>query len=132
MQFYYADAGNIAHRSWMGKHKHIERLRCTRCGQEFSERTGTLMARSKLPEETVERLRKCQRWGMCDEGTADICGRALKTGHRFQQAATHRATLRHCQVVQTVDVPGVQWDEAHSRPRPTQGEWVHTALAMGS
>ena len=55
--------GNIAHRSWTGTHQHIERLRCTACDREFSEREGTLMARSKLPEDTVIRLVKCQRWG---------------------------------------------------------------------
>src|SRR5262245_50975353 len=65
--------GNIAHRSWTGTRKHIERLRCTACDREFSEREGTLMARSKLPEDTVIQLVKCQRWGVCDEGTADIC-----------------------------------------------------------
>ena len=55
--------GNIVHRSWTGKHKHIERLRCTECGREFSEREGTLMDHSKLSEEQVERLLKCQRGG---------------------------------------------------------------------
>src|SRR5262249_2476825 len=88
--------------------------------------------RSKLPEETVERLLKCQRWGVCDEGTADICGVALKTVHRLQQVAAHRAKRHHCQVVQEVDVQGVQLDEAHSKLRPKQVEWVHTALALGS
>src|SRR4029453_3192873 len=34
-------AGNIAHRSWTGTHKHIERLRCTAWDPEFSEREGT-------------------------------------------------------------------------------------------
>jgi hypothetical protein len=29
-------------------------------------------------------------------------------------------------------VPGVQLDEAHSKLRPKQVDWVHTALAMGS
>ena len=48
--------GHIAHRSWTGKAKHIERWRCTVCGREFSEREGTLMARSKLPEATVQQL----------------------------------------------------------------------------
>src|SRR5215217_3061507 len=48
--------GNIAHRSWTGTHKHIERLRCTTCDREFSEREGTLMACSKLPEDTVIQL----------------------------------------------------------------------------
>ena len=124
--------GNIAHRSWTGTHKHIERLRCTTCDREFSEREGTLMARSKLPEDTVIQLVKCQRWGVCDEGTADICDVDLKTVHRFQRVATQRAQTHHQQVVRDVDVPGVQLDEAHSKLRPKQVEWVHTALAMGS
>jgi hypothetical protein len=113
-------------------HKHIERLRCTACDREFSEREGTLMARSKLSEDTVERRLQCQRWGVCDEGTADICAVDLKTVYRFQRVATERAQNHHQQVVRDVDVPGVQWDEAHAKLRPQQVEWVHTAWAMGS
>ena len=124
--------GNIVHRSWTGTHKHIERLRCIVCDREFSEREGTLMARSKLPEDTVIRLMKCQRWGVCDAGTADICAVDLKTVHRFQRVAAHRAETHHCQGVWEVDVPGVQLDEAHSKLRPRQVAWIHTALAMGS
>lgn len=90
------------------------------------------MVRSKLPEDTVIRLVKCQRWGVCDEGTADICAVDLKTVHRFQRMAAHRAEVHHRQSVQALDVQGVQWDEAHSKLRPKQVEWVHTALAMGS
>src|SRR3954452_8934875 len=131
-QFNRPNAGNIGHRSWTGKHKHIERLRCTACNREFSERAGTLMARSKLSEDTVERLLKCQRWGVCDEGTADICDVDLKTVYRFQRMATQRAQTHHQQVVWDVEVPGVQLDEAHSKLRPEQVEWIHTALAMGS
>jgi IS1 family transposase len=131
-QFNRPGEGNIAHRSWTGTHKHIERLRCTACDREFSEREGTLMARSKLPAETVIRLVKCQRWGVCDEGTADICAVDLKTVHRLQQVAAQRAETHHRQVVRGVDVPGVQLDEAHSKLRPRQVAWIHTALAMGS
>jgi len=61
--------GNIAHRAWTGKSKHIERLRCTVCAREFSKREGTLMARSTLSEDTLIRLVQCQRWGVCDAGT---------------------------------------------------------------
>jgi IS1 family transposase len=125
-------AGNIMHRSWTGTHKHIERLHCIVCDREFSEREGTLMARSKLPEDTVIRLVKCQRWGVCDAGTADICAVDLKTVHRFQRVAAQRAETHHRQVVCEVDVPGVQLDEAHSKLRPRQVAWIHTALAMGS
>jgi IS1 family transposase len=131
-QFNRSGTDTIAHRSWTGKAKHIERLHCTVCGREFSERAGTLMARSKLPEATVERLLKCPRWGVCDEGTADICAVDLKTVHRFQRVAAQRAVQPHHQSVQDVEVLGVQWDEAHSKLRPKQVEWVHTALTMGS
>jgi hypothetical protein len=32
-------------------------------------------------------------------------------------------------VVRAVDVPGVQLDEAHSKLRPRQVAWMHTACA---
>ena len=89
--FNQAGRGNIRHRSWTGKHKDIERLSCATCGREFSEREGTLMSHGKLPEETVRQLLKCQRWGVCDEGTADICEVDIKTVHRFQRVASTRA-----------------------------------------
>ena len=90
------------------------------------------MARSQLPEDTVVRLAQWQRWGVCDEGTADICAVDLKTVHRFQHVAAQRAETHHRQVVHAVDVPGVQLDEAHSKLRPRQVAWIHPALAMGS
>ena len=109
-RFHHPGEGNIAHRSWTGTHKHIERLRCTTCDQEFSERESTLMARSKLPEDTVIQLVKCQRWGVCDEGTADICAVDLKTVHRFQRVAAHRAEVPHRQSVPPLEVQGGPWD----------------------
>jgi hypothetical protein len=124
-------AGNIAHRSWTGKDRHIERLRCTTCGQEFSGRRGSLMASSKLPEETMEWLLKCQRWGVCDARTAAICGVNIKTAHRFQQRAAQRALEHHEQVTQGLWVAGVQLDEMHSK-LCRRVVWRHTALAMGS
>ena len=80
------------------------------------------MARSKLPEDAVIRLVKCQRWGVCDEGTADIGHVESKTVHRFQRVAAHRAETHHRQSVQHVEVAGVQWDEAHAKLRPKQVE----------
>lgn len=126
------EAGNLAHRSWTGKDKDIERLRCTECGQEFSERRGTLMQGSKLGEERVERLLKCQRWGVCDEGSADICEVDIKTVHRFQKVAAERAQEHHEQVTQDLKVEGVQLDEMHSKRRGPRVEWLHTAMAMSS
>src|SRR5262245_28607837 len=89
------------------------------------------MVRSQVPEERVERLLTCQRWGVWDEGTADLCAVDLKTVHRFQQVAARRAETHHGQVVREVGVQGVPWDEAHAKLRPHQVEGVPTALAMG-
>ena len=48
------------------------------------------------------------------------------------RVATQRAETHHRQSVHDAEVEGVQLDEAHSKLRPRQVEWVHTALAMGS
>jgi hypothetical protein len=90
------------------------------------------MARSKLSEDIVKQLLKYPRWGICDEGTAELCVADLKSVHCFQQVAAQRAEIYHRQVVHAVKVPGVQLDEAHSKLRPRQVAWIHTALAMGS
>jgi hypothetical protein len=127
-----SNVDTIVQRSWTGQHQHLARLRCPACDHEFSERAGPLMARSKRAEDPVERLLKCQRWGVCDAGAAALCAVALKTVERCQRVATQRAQTPHPQVVRDVDVPGVQWDEAHAKRRPKQVEWVHTAGAMGS
>src|SRR5262245_51356177 len=114
-------AGHIAHRSWTGTHQHLAQLRCTACGREFSERAGTLLARSKLPEDTVVRLLQCQRWGVFDAGTADMWAVEFKTGHRLQQVAAPRAETHYRQVAHEIDVPGGQLEEAHSKlhqPQP--------------
>ena len=121
---------HIAHRSWTGKDKPIERLRCTACGPAFSERRGPLMEATKLPAETVERLRKCQRWGVCDAGTADICGVDSKTVQRFQTVAAQRAQTHHEQGTRELQVAAVHLDEMHSKRRGSHVAWRHTAIAM--
>jgi hypothetical protein len=93
-------------------HKHIERLRCATCGKALSEREGTWLAWSKLPADTVVRLLPCQRWGVCDAGTAAMWTVALKAGHRLQQGAAQQTETHHRQVVREADVPGVQLDAA--------------------
>lgn len=123
---------NIAHRSWTGKDKNIQRLRCKICKKEFSQREGSLMANTKLPQHTIMMLLKCQRWGVCDTGTADICEVDIKTVHRFQKVASKRAKEHHEQVVKDVKVDGVQMDEMYSKLRPKRVEWLHTAIAMKS
>jgi hypothetical protein len=122
---------HIAHRAWTGKDKHIERLGCQACGQECSERRGPVREGTKLPEETVERRRKCQRWGVCDAGTADLCGVDITTVHRFQHVAAHRAQEHQAQITCDLRVEAVQRDERHCKRRGPHVEWLHTAIAMG-
>jgi hypothetical protein len=90
------------------------------------------MEGTKLPEETVERLLKCQRWGVCDAGTADICRVDIKTVHRVQKGAAQRAQAHHAQVTRELQVEGIQRDEMHSKRRGPRVEWRHTAIAMRS
>ena len=124
-------AGHSAHRSWTGTHKPIERLRCTPCARECSERAGLLMALSKLPEDTVIRLVQGQRWGVCDAGMADRCAVDRKPVHRFQRVAAQRAETPPRQSVHHLEGQGVHWDEAQTKLRPQQVAWGPTALAMG-
>jgi hypothetical protein len=74
-----------------------------------------LRKRTHLVRQHTANVLSVQRWGVCDEGTADICAVDLKTVHRFQRVAAQRAETHHCQVVCEVDVPRVQLDEAHSK-----------------
>ena len=66
------------------------------------------MARSKLPEATVIQLVQCQRWGVCDAGTADMCAVAVPF--------TIQTRL-------TFDVVLPLW--GHRGPRPTPSVHVH-------
>ena len=85
------------------------------------------MARSQRPTDTVIRLVQCQRWGVCEAGTADIWAVARTTVPRCQRVAAQRAAPPQRQSVQNLAVPGVQWDEAHAPRRPQQVEGVQPA-----
>ncbi len=66
-------AGNLSVCERMGKDQHIRRLYCRTCGHRFSERQGTLLQYTKLPEKTVVQIVKCLVHGCSIEATADIC-----------------------------------------------------------
>ena len=122
-------AGPIVHRSWTGKDKRLARGRGTPWRHACSARRGTLMAATQRPDETVERLLQCQRWGVCDAGTADLGAGDLKTGHRCQHVAAHRAHEQPEPVTPARRGEGVQRDARHATRRGPPGAWRHTALA---
>jgi len=66
-------ADNLSVAEWMGKDRAIRRLYCKTCGTRFSERQGSLMQYSKLPEADVVRIVKCLGHGCSIEASAGIC-----------------------------------------------------------
>jgi len=126
------NSGKIVHRSWTGKDKNVERLKCTCCGKEFSERRATLMENSKLSSKTHEQMLKCMRWGVCDEGVADICEVSIKTVRLNQAKAATRAIKHHDTNVKDLRDAGVQLDEMHCKITKDRNFWLGTAITMQS
>lgn len=121
--------GNIAHRSWTGKHRHIERLRCTVCKHEFSSRSGTLLEYAKITEDQQVKMLKCMKWCVCEEGIADICGVTRDTVRLFQEKAARRAITHHNNEVHSVKDEGAQCDELYAKLSGTKS-WLGAAIGM--
>jgi transposase-like protein len=117
-------AGNLSVVEWIGKRRHIRRLYCSACRRRFTERQGTLLRYSKLPEETVVRIVKCLGHGCSVEATADICEVDPRTVDRLLERAGRRAEdFHHLQLDRLQDPPeAVQLDELHGRVSPPPGE----------
>jgi transposase-like protein len=109
-------AGNLRVCERMGKDHRIRRLYCCTCGHRFSERQGSLMARSKLPEETVVRIVKCLGYGCSVEATADICEVDPRTVGLLLSKAGPRAEAFHCLQLERLAEPiqAVEIDELHA------------------
>ncbi len=115
------DAGNLSVVEWTGKRKHIRRLYCSTCGHRFSERRGTLMEYTKLPEQIVVRIVKCLGYGCSLEATADICEVDPRTVEQFLEKAGRRAEDFHRLQLEKLEHPpdAVEMDELHGRVSPS-------------
>lgn len=111
------DAGNLSVCEHMGKDKAIRRLYCKTCGSRFSERQGSLMQDTKLPQADIVRIVKCLGHGCSVEATADICEVDARTVQRLLEKAGKRASDFHNLQMETLDKPleVVQMDELHGR-----------------
>ena len=114
------DAGNLSVVEWTGKHTDIRRLYCNHCKRRFTERQGTLLRDTKLPEGAVVRIVKCLGHGCSVEATADICEVDPRTVDRILQRAGRRAEDFHRLGLDTLPAPpeAVQLDELHGRVSP--------------
>jgi len=111
------NAGNLSVAERMGKHKAIRRLYCNHCGRRFSERQGSLLAYTKLPEPTVIRIVKCLGHGCSIEATADICEVDPRSVSRMLEKAGRRADDFHRLQLERLAQPleAVELDELHGR-----------------
>jgi transposase-like protein len=109
-------AGNLSVCERTGKDHRIRRLYCKSCGHRFSERQGSLMAKSKLPEETVVRMVKCLGYGCSVEATADICEVDPRSVELLLSKAGPRAEDFHrLQLEQLAEpIEAVEIDELHA------------------
>lgn len=114
------DAANLSVVEWTGKHKHIRRLYCSACKHRFTERQGTLLRDTKIPEEAVVRIVKCLTHGCSVEATADICDVDPRTVDRILERGGRRAEDFHRLQLEKLDKPpeAVQLDELHGRVSP--------------
>lgn len=127
------NAGNLTVVERMGKDKAIRRLYCHHCGTRFSERQGSLMQYTKLPEETVVRIVKCFGYGCSIEATADICEVDPRTVERMLEKAGKRAEdFHHLQLERLREPLGaVELDELHGRIcKPPRKKGSHAASRM--
>jgi transposase-like protein len=118
-------AGNLSVCERMGKDHRIRRLYCSSCGHRFSERQGSLMAKSKLPEDVVVRIVKCLGHGCSVEATADICEVDPRSVQLLLSKAGPRAEDFHRLQIDRLAEPiqAVEIDELHAPlASPKKGE----------
>ena len=114
------EAGNLHVVECSGETHQVRRLYCDHCGQRFSERQGTLLEYTKLPEVAVVRVLKCLVHGCSVTAAADICDVDERTVERLLECAGRRAADFHCLHLGRLDhsPPAVQMDELHARVAP--------------
>jgi transposase-like protein len=124
-------AENLSVCELMGKDKKIRRLYCRSCGHRFSERQGTLLRYTKLPEATVVRIIKCLGHGCSIEAAADICEVDPRTVQLMLSKAGRRAEDFHRLQMERLTKPieAVEVDELHGRTaEPKKGGTLMLAL----
>src|SRR5262245_63978375 len=104
--------GNLRPHGWSSKERGIRCLRCTTCGKSFSQRAGTPLFRTRLPQETAVQVAQHLAEGNGMRATARLCGVSLNTVLRFARRAGGHAQDFHEQAVRHVEAHQVQVDEA--------------------
>jgi hypothetical protein len=111
--FRHAGANNLVIRTVYGP-DHIRLLRCRQCGEEFSERRGTALFNTKLPEATAEDVMNHWGEGCSVRATARLVHVAKETGARLLRVAGRHAERFHNQYVHGLTPKAREFDEQWS------------------
>jgi transposase-like protein len=85
---------NLRVRGWSGRGQRIRMLYCRTCKTLFSERKGTVLEQSRLPEDKAIALLEHVREGNGTRSTSRLLGVGKDTVTRYiRRAGAHAATL---------------------------------------
>jgi transposase InsO family protein len=91
----------------------IRYLRCSHCGEEFSERKNMALWNSKVPEAQAISVAEHLADGCSFKGTARLVGVDPETVRRLNRRLGHHGQQYHEQQVQEVEVEALQADERY-------------------
>lgn len=87
--------GNLSHRGYSGKGKRIRMLHCSTCKKRFSERKGTVLEESRLPDEKVVSVLEHIQEGCGTRSTSRLTGVNKDTVTRYTRIAGRHAQKVH-------------------------------------
>ena len=103
---------NLRPHGWSTADKRVRCLRCTTCGQHFSERANTPLFGLRSTTDTLVAIARHLTEGAGARATARLCGVSLNTVLRFTQRFGKHAELFHDSQVRGLAPKQVQPDEA--------------------
>jgi LacI family transcriptional regulator len=104
-------SGNISIRLWYGKKKERRLLICSTCKTTFSERKGTPLFNSKIPEEKAKSIIEHLNEGIGIRKTARLTKTPTGTVQRLARMSGIHGKAIHNEKVRNVKSNEVQFDE---------------------
>lgn len=131
-QFRQAGHDNLVIRKVYGR-DHIRLLRCRTCGEEFSERHGTALFNTKLPEAKAEDVINHLGEGCSVRGTARLVKVCKETVARLLRASGRHAERLHDEQVRDVRPLAVEFDEQWSYVKKSKNAvWIMNSVKLAT
>ena len=107
---------------------HIRYLRCTHCGQEFSERKNTALFNCKIPEARAINVAEHLSEGVSLKGTARLTHTNPDTVRRIAVKTGKHAQAFHHTHAQELEITTLQMDERHGYVEDKSQQWWDAVL----